>query len=185
MTRFKEKYQKEVIPLMMEKFSYKNKSEVPRLEKIIINCGFGNKVVDKTPEERKQITKSILENLALIIGQRPVLTKAKKSISAFKLREGTEIGAKVTLRGDKMYDFFEKLILLYFPRTRDFRGISLKNVDQNGNLTIGFKEFTIAPEVSLEKEKGVFGFECTIVTNAKSRQEAIELFKAFGFPFQK
>ncbi|MGC9031316.1 MAG: 50S ribosomal protein L5 [Minisyncoccia bacterium] len=185
MTRFKEKYQKEIIPAMMKKFSFKNKFEVPKIEKIILNCGFGKQVVDKTSQERKTIESAVVNALSLISGQKPILTKARKSISSFKLRQGMEIGAKVILRRDRMYDFLEKLILLYLPRTRDFRGIPLKNVDKSGNLTIGFKEFSIAPEISLEKEKFNLGFEVTIALKAKKREEAIELLKLFGFPFQK
>ena len=183
--RLKEKYKKEVVPKMMEKFGYKNPMEVPKIEKVVVNIGFGRLVVGKPGSEREKIQEHILKTLSLITGQKAVLTKAKKSISSFKLRKGMPIGAKVTLRRKRMYDFLEKLILLVLPRTRDFRGIPLTAFDKNGNLTLGFKEYTPFPEVIPEKEKGIFGLEVTVVTTSKNKEEGIELFKLLGFPIKR
>jgi len=184
MMKLKEKYQKEVIPKMMEKFGYKNKMAVPKIEKVVVNVGFGKLVSDKIPKEKEKIYQQILEDLALICGQRPILTKAKKSISGFKLRKGESIGAKVTLRKDRMYDFLERLIHIALPRTRDFKGISPKSFDKNGNLTIGIKEHIVFPEISPEKVKEIFGLEITICTTAKEREEGIHLLKFLGFPIK-
>ncbi len=182
--RLKEKYEKEVLPKMMEKFGYKNKMAVPKIEKVVINVGFGKLVSEKDKEEQKKIQEEIINDLAQITGQRPILTKAKKSISGFKLRKRTPIGAKVTLRKKRMYDFLERLINIGLPRSRDFWGISPDSFDKNGNLTIGIKEQIAFPEISPEKTKFIFGFEVTIVTNAKDREKAIELFKLMGFPIK-
>jgi len=185
MLRLFEKYKKEVVPAMKEKFGYKNVMAVPKIEKAVVNTGFGRLVVGKTSEEQKKISNLILNDLSLICGQRPILTKAKKSISTFKIRKGMEIGAVVTLRGRKMYDFLDRLIHIALPRSRDFRGIEQKSFDKKGNLTIGIKEHMIFPEVSPEKAKTIFGFEITIVTTAKTREESIELLKLMGFPIKK
>jgi large subunit ribosomal protein L5 len=182
--RLKDKYKKEVIPQMMEKFGYKNPMAVPKIEKVVINCGFGKMIVGKGSAEREKIQNHILNTLSLIVGQKPSLKKARKSISSFKLRKGMTIGAQITLRGKKMYEFLEKLIWLVLPRTRDFRGIPLSAFDQNGNLTIGFREYTPFPEVTPEKEKGIFGLEVTVVTTAKNGEEGIELLKLLGFPIK-
>ena len=184
MLRLKEKYQKEVIPLMMEKFGYKNAMAVPKVEKVIVNTGFGKVVASQTKEEQKKTQDFILQELSLICGQRPVFKKAKKSISSFKIREGMEIGAAVTLRGKKMTDFLERLVHIVLPRSRDFRGIEKTSVDQRGNFTIGLKEHIAFPEVSPEKAKTIFGLEITVVTTAKSREEGIELLKSLGFPIK-
>ena len=184
MLRLKEKYQREVIPAMMEKFGYRSKMAVPKIEKVIINTGFGKLVVGKTSDEQKKIRESILNDLALICGQRPILTEAKKAISAFKIREEMPLGARVTLRKKRMFDFLERLIHIALPRSRDFRGINPKSFDKKGNLTIGIKEHITFPEVSPEKIKQIFGFEITIVTTAKSREEGIELLKLMGFPIK-
>ncbi|HOW12776.1 MAG TPA: 50S ribosomal protein L5 [Candidatus Pacearchaeota archaeon] len=184
MTRLKEKYNKEVIPQMMEKFGYKNKMAVPKIKKVVINTGIGKMISGKTSDEQKKIYDTILEDLSLITGQKPVLTKSKKSISAFKLREGMKIGVKVTLRGQKMYDFLERLINIVLPRTRDFKGIDLKSFDKGGNLTIAIKEHISFPEISQEKLKTIFGFEISVITNAKKRDEAIELLRLMGFPLK-
>ncbi|HPO68551.1 MAG TPA: 50S ribosomal protein L5 [Candidatus Pacearchaeota archaeon] len=184
MTRLKEKYNKEVIPQMMEKFGYDNKMAVPKIEKVVINTGIGKMISGKTSDEQKKIYETILEDLSLITGQKPVLTKSKKSISAFKLREGMKIGVKVTLRGQKMYDFLERLINIVLPRTRDFKGIDLKSFDKGGNLTIAIKEHISFPEISQEKLKTIFGFEISVITNAKKRDEAIELLRLMGFPLK-
>lgn len=181
----KEKYEKHVIPKMMEKFGYKNRMAVPKIEKVIINTGFGKLISEKTTDEQKKIREYILNDLALICGQRPVLTKAKKAISGFKLRKGIPIGAKVTLRKKKKYDFLERLINIGLPRSKDFWGIPKSSVDKNGNLTIGIKEHIAFPEISPEKAKFIFSFEITIMTNTKNREKGLELFKLLGFPIKK
>jgi large subunit ribosomal protein L5 len=180
----KEKYEKEVVPKMIEKFGFKNKMAVPKIEKVVINTGFGKLLSEKTSKEREEIQNFILDELALISGQRPVLIKARKSISGFKVKKGLPIGAKVTLRKKRMYDFLERLINVGLPRCRDFWGIAEDSIDKNGNLTIGIKEHTAFPEISPEKAKFIFGFEITIVTTAKDRKMAIELFKLMGFPMK-
>lgn len=177
-----EKYKKEVIPAMMAKFGLKNAMAVPKIEKVIINSGFGKMITEKTSDEQKKICDAILNDLSLITGQKPNLTRAKKSISGFKIREGISIGARVTLRGKKMVDFLERLVYVALPRSRDFRGIDQKSFDKKGNLSIGIKEHICFPEVSPEKVRNIFGFEVTIVTTAKKREEGIELFKLLGFP---
>jgi len=184
MLKLKEKYKKEVVPKMMERFGYKNAMAIPKIEKVIINTGFGRLIVGKTPEEQKKILDSISEDLALISGQRPILTEAKKSISGFKIRKGLLIGAKVTLRRKRMYDFLERLIQIALPRSRDFRGIPSSSFDKNGNLTIAVKEQITFPEVSPERTKNIFGLEITVCTNSKKREESIELLKLMGFPIK-
>ena len=184
MLRLQEKYKKDATPAMREKFSYKNDMAVPKIEKVIINNGFGRMVIDKTSDEKKKIKEAIIKDLSLICGQRPVLTKAKKSISTFKIREGMEVGAKVTLRKKKMYDFLDRLIHIALPRSRDFRGIDFKSIDEKGNLTIAIKEHISFPEVSPEKTKFLFGFEITVVTTAKTKEEGSELLKLLGFPIK-
>jgi len=184
MLRLKDKYQKEVIPQMMERFGYKNKMAVPKIEKVVVNTGFGRLISGKTSEEQKKISEAILEDLSLICGQRPVLTKAKKSISGFKIRKGMPVGGMVTLRGKRMYDFLERLIHIGLPRSRDFRGIELRSFDKKGNLTLAIEEHIAFPEISPEKVKNIFGFEITIVNNAKNREEGIELLRLLGFPIK-
>lgn len=183
-TKLKEKYTKEVIPAMMKKFGYKNVMAVPKIEKVVVNTGFGRMIVSKTSDEQKKAYKLIFDDLALICAQKPILTKAKKSISGFKIREGMSIGAKVTLRGRKMYDFLERVIHIALPRFRDFRGIDLKSFDKEGNLTIAIKEHIVFPEVSSEKAKNIFGFEITVVTTAKNKEESVELLRLLGFPIK-
>jgi large subunit ribosomal protein L5 len=185
MLRLSEKYQKEVIPEMMKRFGYQNPMAVPKIEKVVINTGFGKLTVGKTSEEQKKIQDAILEDLSLICGQRPVLTYAKKSISGFKIRKGLPIGAKVTLRGKRMNDFLERLIHIGLPRSRDFRGINPDSFDRKGNLTLGIQEHIIFPEISPEKVKTIFGFEITIATTAKKREEGIELLRLLGFPIKQ
>ena len=184
MLRLKEKYQKEVIPEMMKRFGYKNKMAVPKLKKVVVNVGFGKMVTGLDRGEIKKVCDEIKESLALITGQTPILTKARKSIAGFKIRKGAIIGAKVTLRRQKMYDFLDRLIHIALPRTRDFRGIKLSSVDRNGNLTIGIKENIVFPEASQESLKKMFGMEITIVNDAKTREEAIELYRLLGFPLR-
>ncbi len=184
MMRLQEKYQKEIIPEMVRKFGYKNKMAVPKIEKVVINTGFGRLITGKTSDEQKKIQEEILGGLALICGQRPVLKKAKKSISGFKIRQGMPVGATVTLRKTKMYDFLERLIHLALPRSRDFSGIEKKSFDERGNLTIGIKEHTVFPEILPEKTKNIFGLEITIVTTAKNKEEGLELLRLMGFPIK-
>lgn len=184
MLRLPEKYVKEVIPAMMERFGYKNRMAVPKIEKTVINTGFGRLISGKTAEEQKKIQDAVLEDLAMICGESPILTKAKKSISGFKIRKDMAIGAKVTLRGKRMYDFLERLIHIGFPRSRDFRGVDSKSVDKEGNLTCAIKEHTVFPEILPEKAKFIFGFEITVVTTAKTRKEGLELLRLLGFPIK-
>ncbi|MBU3934617.1 50S ribosomal protein L5 [Patescibacteria group bacterium] len=181
----KEKYQKEVVPQMMEKFGYKNVMAVPRIKKIVLNSCFGKEVVNKTGQEREKISQNVCQDLIAISGQKPKIVKAKKSVSGFKLRSGIVIAATVNLRKNKMYDFLERLIYLTLPRLRDFRGINKKSIDERGNLTIGFKESIAFPEIVAEKEKTIFGLEITITTNAKSKEEGLRLFELMGFPLKK
>jgi len=181
----KEKYTKEAVPKMMEKFGYKNKMAVPKIDKVVINTSFGRLISGKSSDEQKKIHKSILDDLSTICGQRLVLTKAKKSIAGFKIRDGMAVGAMVTLRGRKMNDFLERLIHIDLPRTRDFRGIELKSFDKSGNLTIAVKEHIIFPEILPEQAKIIFGFEITVATTAKIREQGIELLRLMGFPIKK
>ena len=174
-----EKYKKVIRPAMQKEFGYKNSNAAPKLVKTVVNVGFG-----KSSNEAK-ITETVEKVLKAITGQKPIWTKAKKSISNFKVREGAVIGAKVTLRGKRMCDFLEKLVSITLPRVRDFRGLSLKSFDAQGNLSIGFGEFIAFPEISSEDTDKLFGLELVIITNAKTKKEAVELFKLFGFPLQK
>jgi large subunit ribosomal protein L5 len=185
MIRLKEKYEKEVIPKMKEKFGYKNNLAVPRIEKVVVNIGFGRETAAKTSEERNKFCSSVLEDLTSITGQKGVLRNAKKSISAFKIRQGMPIGGIITLRKRKMYDFLERLIHIALPRSRDFQGIDIKSFDEKGNLTIGLKEHIVFPEVSPERSKQIFGFEITVVTTAETKEEGIEFLRLLGFPIKK
>ena len=174
-----EKYKKEIIPLMKEKFGYRNDLSVPRIKKVVVNVGVGSVLRDEG------IQQLVAKDLAIITGQKAVATIAKRAISAFKVRQGMVVGYKVTLRGKIMFDFIDRLINVVLPRTRDFRGLESKSVDKSGNLTIGVKEHIIFPEVSQEEIKKIFGLETTINTNAKSKEEALELFRLLGFPIKK
>ncbi len=184
MLKLKEKYNKEVVPKMMEKFGYKNRMAVPKIEKVVVNTGFGKMIISETSGEQKKTYELILADLSLICAQKPVLTKAKKSISGFKIRKGMPVGARVTLRGRKMYDFLERLIYIAIPRFRDFRGIDLKSFDKEGNLTIAVREHIVFPEVSSEKAKNIFGFEISVVTTAKKKEDGINLLRLIGFPIK-
>ncbi len=184
MFQLKEKYNKEVIPQMKDRFGYSSTMAVPKIEKVVINIGFGRLTSGKTAKEQVKAYKDILEDLALIAGQKPVVTKAKKSIAGFKIREGMPVGAKITLRKGKMYDFLGRLINVTLPRSRDFRGISEKSFDKNGNLTIAVKEHIIFPEVSPERAQTIFSFGITMSTTANSREEGIALLKLLGFPIK-
>lgn len=184
MRRLKEKYQKEVVPKMMERFGYKNPMAVPKIEKVVLNVGLGKLLKEKTKKEKEKAYQPILKGLAQLAGQRPVLAGARKSVSGFKIRKGDIVGAKVTLRGKRMEDFLERLIHVAFPRSRDFEGIDQKSFDKEGNLTIGIKEHIIFPEISTEREEKIFGFETTITTTTKTKEEGIELLKLLGFPIK-
>ncbi|HEO8421685.1 50S ribosomal protein L5 [Niallia sp. FSL W8-0635] len=179
MNRLKEKFVKETTPALMSKFNYKSVMEVPRLEKIVVNMGVGDAVANA-----KALDVAV-EELALITGQKPLITRAKKSIAGFRLREGMPIGAKVTLRGERMYQFIDKLVSVSLPRVRDFRGISKKSFDGRGNYTLGVKEQLIFPEIDYDKVNKVRGMDIVIVTTAKTDEEARELLTQFGMPFQK
>ncbi|MGG3999635.1 50S ribosomal protein L5 [Anoxybacillus kestanbolensis] len=179
MNRLKEKYLKEVVPALMSKFNYKSVMQVPKIEKIVINMGVGDAV------QNAKALDSAVEELALISGQKPVVTRAKKSIAGFRLREGMPIGAKVTLRGERMYEFFDKLVSVSLPRVRDFRGVSKKSFDGRGNYTLGVKEQLIFPEIDYDKVNKVRGMDIVIVTTAKTDEEARELLTLLGMPFQK
>ncbi len=177
--RLKEKYRKEVIPALMERFKYSSVMQVPKVTKVVVNRGIGLASADK------KLVDSGVEELSMITGQRAVATKAKKSVSNFKLREGMPIGAKVTLRGDLMYEFIDRLVSVALPRVRDFRGIDEKGFDGRGNYTLGIKEQIIFPEISIEKINRISGMDITFVTTAKSDEESYEMLKSMGLPFRK
>ena len=177
--RLREKYQKEIVPQLEEKLGVKNAMLVPRLTKVVINVGLGKHT------KEKDYLESVSKGITKISGQKPVFTLAKKSISAFKIREGMVIGAMVTLRGDRMYDFLDKLINISFPRVRDFRGISEKSLDKQGNLTIGFKENSAFPEVKVDDINNIHGLEIIVDSSAENKEEGLELFRLAGFPFKK
>ncbi len=180
-----EKYKKEAVPAMMKEFKYRNRMEVPKLEKVVVNCGYGRMVSGKTKDEQKKIADAVARDLTQICGQKAVVTRAHNSISSFKLREGQNIGAKATLRRKRMYDFLERVITVALPRSRDFGGIPAKGIDQDGNLTFGIKEHIAFPEISPEKINFIFGFEITVVANAKSKKESEALFRLLGFPLKE
>lgn len=179
MSRFKEKFNKEVTPALMSKFEYTSVMQVPKVEKIVINMGVGDAV------QNTKALDAAVEDLTIISGQKPVITKAKKSIAGFRLREGMPIGTKVTLRGERMYEFLDKLISVSLPRVRDFRGVSKKSFDGRGNYTLGVKEQLIFPEIDYDKVSKIRGMDIVIVTTANSDEEARELLTQFGMPFQK
>jgi large subunit ribosomal protein L5 len=180
----KEKYEKEVKNKMMEIFGYKNPLSCPKIEKVIVNTSFGKLLANFKPENHQKVIQEIERDLSLITGQKPLITFAKKSIAGFKVRKGQPVGAKVTLRRQRMFDFLEKLFFIALPRSRDFRGIEKSSIDKNGNLTVGVKEHSVFPEISLDKTNIIFGLEATIVTTAKKREEAETLFKLLGFPIK-
>ena len=177
-TRIKEKYLAEAVPALQQKFGYKNVMEIPRLEKVVINMGLGD-----CKDNSKALELAVTE-LATISGQKPLVTKAKKSIANFKVREGMNVGAKVTLRGDRMYEFTDKLVSIVLPRVRDFRGVSNKAFDGRGNYSLGVREQLIFPEIDYDKVEKIRGMEMVFVTTAKTDEEARELLKLLGMPFQ-
>ena len=177
--RLREMYQKQVRPQLQERFGYKNVNQIPKLEKVVVNVSVGEAIVNP-----KALDAAVTE-LAAITGQRPIVTKAKKSIAAFKLREGTSIGAKVTLRGDRMYVFVDNLFNVVLPRIRDFRGLPAKSFDGRGNYNLGLREQLVFPEINYDKVDKARGMDVTIVTTAKTDEEASEFLVAMGLPLQK
>ncbi|HPQ08222.1 MAG TPA: 50S ribosomal protein L5 [Bacteroidia bacterium] len=177
--RLKTKYQTEIIKNLQEKFQYKNPFQVPRLVKIVINQGVGEAVADK------KLIESSIKELSTITGQKPIPTTSKKDISNFKLRKGVAIGTKVTLRGDKMYEFLDRLIAAALPRIRDFKGVNPKSFDGKGNYNLGISEQIIFPEIDIDKVNKIMGMDINFVTTAKTDKEAYELLKEFGMPFKK
>ena len=178
MARLKEKYRNEIVQNLMKDFSYESVMQVPKINSIVLNVGMGEASQDIKPLE------SAVKELATITGQNAVMTRSKKSIAGFKLRENTPVGCKVTLRGDRMYDFLDKLICLAFPRIRDFRGISPKSFDGRGNFAYGIKEQIIFPEINYDKIASMHGMDIVIVTSAKTNEEGKALLKYFGMPFK-
>lgn len=177
--RLKKQYSEEIIPALTEKFGYKTIMRVPKLQKIVISQGLGDAVADK------KIVDNAIADVSRIAGQRAVATMSKKDVSNFKLRKGMPIGTKVTLRGDKMYDFLDRFISVALPRTRDFRGINAKGFDGRGNFNLGVKEHIIFPEIDIDKVSKILGMDITFVTSAESDEEGRALLDAFGFPFIK
>jgi large subunit ribosomal protein L5 len=177
--RLKVKYRTEIVKNLQEKFQYKNPMQVPRLVKIVINQGIGEAVADK------KLIESSIKELSMITGQKAIPTISKKDISNFKLRRGTPIGAKVTLRGDRMYEFLDRLIAAALPRIRDFKGVNPKSFDGRGNYNLGISEQIIFPEIDIDKVNKIMGMDINIVTTAKTDKEAFELLKEFGMPFRK
>jgi large subunit ribosomal protein L5 len=177
-----EKRKKEVIPEMKKIFNYKNDLAVPSIEKVVINLGIGKILNSTDPANRGKVIENISSEIALISGQKPIIAKSKKAVAGFKIRKNSPVGLKVTLRRKRMYDFLDRLINIVIPRMRDFQGIKEKSIDKSGNLTIGIREYIIFPEIQPEKAKNIFGLEVTIITNAKTRKEAVELFRLLGFP---
>ena len=176
--RLKTKYFEEIVPALSKQFDYKNRMEVPKIQKISVNQGLGQAIVDK------KLIDTGIEEMSMITGQRAVITKSKKDISNFKVRKGMPIGVRVTLRGDKMYEFLDRLVAVAIPRIRDFRGINDKGFDGRGNYTFGVSEQIIFPEIDIDKVSNINGMDITIVTSAKTDKEAIALLKEFGLPFK-
>ena len=179
MSRLMERYQNEVVKSLMEKFNYSSKMQAPKIEKIVLNIGVGDAV------SNSKLLDEAVNELTLISGQKPVVTKAKKSIAGFKLREGAPIGCKVTLRGERMYEFLDKLVNISLPRVRDFRGVSNNSFDGRGNYTLGIKEQLIFPEINFDKVNKLRGMDIVFVTTAKTDEEGHELLAQLGMPFKK
>jgi len=179
MSQFKEKYKKEVVPQMMERLQFKNVMQVPRLEKIVLNIGLGEAITNAKALEAGE------SDIAAIAGQHPVITRSKRSISAFRLRVGMAIGVKVTLRGKRMWDFYEKLVTITLPRVREFSGVPRTSFDGRGNYTLGFKEQTVFPEIEFDKVDKIRGLEVVVVTTAKTDEEGRTLLELLGMPFVK
>ncbi len=179
MARLKEQYISEIAPALMKKFGYKNVMQIPKLDKVVINVGCGE------AKENSKVIDAVCNDLALITGQKPIVCKAKKSVANFKLREGMPIGVKVTLRGDKMYEFVDRLFNVAFPRVRDFKGINANSFDGRGNYSTGIKEQLIFPEIEFDKVDKVRGMDINFITTAKTDEEAKELLTLLGAPFAK
>ena len=179
MNRLKEKYLKEIQPELVKKFNYKSVMEAPKLDKIVVNIGCGD------ASHNSKLLDAAMADLEAITGQKPIITKAKKSIAGFKIREGNTVGTKVTLRGENMYTFFEKVVKIVLPAVRDFRGISPKSFDGNGNYTLGLKDQLVFPEVVYDDVVKVRGMDIVFVTSAKTNEEALKLLSGFGMPFRK
>ena len=177
--RLKAMYKNEVVPALVKRFGYENVNQVPKIDKIVLNMGLGD------VKDNSKSLQLAVEELKVIAGQKPVITKAKKSVANFKVRENQDVGAKVTLRGNQMYDFFDKLVSIALPRVRDFRGVSTKSFDGRGNYALGIKEQLIFPEIEFDKIEKIRGFDICIVTTAKNDEEARELLKLMGMPFAK
>jgi len=178
MARLKDYYRNKVVPALTKEFKYKNLMQVPKLEKIVVNMGVGEAI------QNIKALESAVADLSMIVGQRPVITKARKSIATFKLRQGMSIGCMVTLRGDRMYEFFDRLVNVTLPRVRDFRGISPKSFDGRGNFALGLKEQIIFPEIDYDKIDKIRGMNVVIATSAKTDEEARQLLKLMGLPFR-
>ena len=179
MNRLQERYENEVVKSLMEKFNYSSKMQAPKIEKIVLNIGVGDAV------SNSKLLDDAVNELTLITGQKPVITRAKKSIAGFKLREGAPIGCKVTLRGERMYEFLDKLVNISLPRVRDFRGVSNNSFDGRGNYTLGIKEQLIFPEINFDKVNKLRGMDIVFVTTAKTDEEGHELLAQLGMPFHK
>ncbi len=179
MPRLKDRYRKEIVPALMEEFGYRNVMEVPRLQKIVVNVGLGEALQDVKALD------AAARDISTITGQKPIIMRAKKSIAGFKLREGNPIGVKVTLRGNRMYDFLDRMCNVALPRRRDFRGVSPDSFDGRGNYTLGFREQLVWPEVDYDSIDKIRGMEVTIVTTAKTDEEARRLLQLFGMPFRR
>jgi large subunit ribosomal protein L5 len=175
--RLKQKYSEEIVDLMRKDFSYGNIMQVPRIQKIVLNMGLGEAI------ENKKLLESAVEEMALISGQHPVKTKAKKSVASFKVRKGMEIGCRVTLRGDRMYEFLDRFINIALPRVRDFKGVSTNSFDGRGNFAVGIKEQIIFPEIDYDKVEKIHGMDVVICTSARNDEEARRLLEAFGMPY--
>ena len=179
MNRLQEKYRETIVPALIEKFNYTSIMQAPKISKIVVNIGAGDAVANP------KVLDDAVNELAEITGQKPLITRAKKSIASFKLREGMPIGCKVTLRGERMLEFFDKLVTIALPRVRDFRGVNPKGFDGRGNYTLGVKEQLIFPEINYDKVSKIRGMDIVIVTTANTDQEAFELLKQFGMPFRR
>jgi large subunit ribosomal protein L5 len=178
MARLRDYYIKNVVPSLVKEFNYKNRMQVPKLDKIVVNMGVGEAI------QNIKALESAVADLSMIVGQKPVITKARKSIATFKLRQGMSIGCRVTLRGDRMYEFFDRLVNVALPRVRDFRGISPKSFDGRGNFAIGLKEQIIFPEIDYDKIDKIRGMNIVIATTAKTDEEARQLLRFMGLPFR-
>ncbi len=179
MARLKDIYRKEVVPALQKEFSFKNVMEVPRLEKIVINTGMGEAI------QNAKLLDAAMDDLGAITGQKPKLCRARLSVAAFKLRQGMAVGCKVTLRGDRMYEFYDRLVNVALPRIRDFRGVPAKSFDGRGNYTLGIKEHIIFPEIDYDKVAQIFGMDITIVTTAKNDEQGYMLLKQMKMPFRE